>query len=108
MNWQKRLSNDERVLKSLIDRLGDAQLAEAPDELAQVRQALTDKLSQMRAFTEDCLSGRTDEEKSVLLYRLRVEYPLFAHLVSLSSLSREYVEWSTELPVYTVGAGRGT
>jgi len=48
----------------------------------------------MRGFVEDCLSGRSDHERAVLAYQLRVEYPLYSHLESLSGLSREYVEWS--------------
>ena len=52
------------------------------------------KIVEMRAYADDCLGGRREDEKSALEYKLRIEFPLFAHLSSLSFLSREYVEWS--------------
>lgn len=96
MDWKRQLKTDERELKTLIDRLGDpqedGQLSEAEREMAL--HALGEKLTEMRSYIDDCMSGRTDHEKAVLQYKLRVEYPLFAHLTSLSALSREYFEWS--------------
>jgi hypothetical protein len=96
MDWKRRLKADEKELKTLIDRLGEPSesglLSRGERELAL--RSLGEKLSEMRSFVDDCLSGRSDHEKAVLEYKLRVEYPLFAHLVSLSALSREYVEWS--------------
>jgi len=94
MNWKKRLKGDERVLKALIDRLNEPPNGSPADERELARRSLAEKLAEMNAYVEDCLSGRNDSEKSVLLYKLRIEYPLFAHLVSLSSMPREYVEWS--------------
>ena len=94
MDWKKRLEGDEAVLKGLVDRLNDAPEGGAPDERELARRSLGEKLAEMNAYVEDCLSGRNDHEKSVLRYKLRIEYPLFAHLVSLSSMSREYVEFS--------------
>jgi hypothetical protein len=94
MNWKRRLKSDERVLKILIDRLGDPR-SEGPAEARErAQQVLGEKLAEMNAYVEDCLSGRSDYEKSVLLYKLRVEYPLFCHLASLSAISRDYVQWS--------------
>ena len=94
MDWKKRLEGDEAVLKGLVDRLNDAPEGCDPDERELARRSLGEKLAEMNAYVEDCLSGRNDHEKSVLRYKLRIEYPLFAHLVSLSSMSREYVEFS--------------
>jgi len=94
MNWKRRLKNDERELKTLIDRLGETQKSGQADERERAQQLLGAKLAEINAYVEDCLSGRTDHEKSVLLYKLRVEYPFFSHLASLSALSRDYVEWS--------------
>ncbi len=96
MNWKKRLKTDEAQLKALIDRLNETQegglLSRGEHELAL--RTLTLKLAQMRSYVEDCMSGRSEYEKSVLEYKLRVEYPLFAHLASLATVSRKYVEWS--------------
>jgi hypothetical protein len=94
MNWKRRLNNDEKVLKVLIDRLGETQKSGPADERERAQASLGAKLAEMNAYVEDCLSGRSDHEKSVLLYKLRVEYPFFSHLASLSMLSRDYVEWS--------------
>ena len=96
MDWKKQLKSDERELKALIDRLGEphegGQLS--CDEREMALRSLGEKLTQMRSYVDDCMSGRSDYEKAILSYKLRVEYPLFSHLISLSALSREYVEWS--------------
>lgn len=94
MDWKKRLGEDELVLKGLIDRLNEPPEGCAPEERELARRSLGEKLAEMSAFVEDCLSGRNDSEQAVLRYKLRIEHPLFAHLVSLSSMSREYVEFS--------------
>jgi hypothetical protein len=94
MDWKKRLKGDELVLKNLIDRLNEPPKGGTPDERDLARRSLGEKLAEMNSYVEDCLSGRSDFEKSVLRYKLRIEYPLFAHLVSLSSMSREFVEFS--------------
>jgi len=96
MDWKAQLKSDERELKSIVDMLGETHggglRARAQREFAA--RALGAKLSDMRGFLEDCLSGRSEHERAVLAYQLRVEYPLYSHLESLSGLSREYVEWS--------------
>ncbi|MGO9309217.1 MAG: hypothetical protein ACLQDL_09365 [Spirochaetia bacterium] len=96
MDWKRRLKTDEKELKTLIDRISEpcdgGPLSLGEREIAL--RSLGDKLSQMRAFVDDCMSGRSEHERAVLEYKLRVEYPLFSHLTSLSTLSREYVEWS--------------
>jgi len=96
MDWKKQLKTDERELKALIDRLGEphegGQLSCVEREMAL--RSLGEKLTEMRSYVDDCMSGRSAYEKAVLEYKLRVEYPFFSHLTSLSALSREYVEWS--------------
>jgi hypothetical protein len=94
MNWKRRLKSDEKILKALIDRLGEAQKSGLADERERAQVSLGAKLAEMNGYVEDCLSGRSDYERSVLLYKLRVEFPFFSHLASLSTLSRDYVEWS--------------
>ena len=96
MDWKKRFRTDENELKALIDRLGQAS-ADGPltDREREVAfRSIGQKLVEMRAYADDCLSGRSEYEKSLLEYKLRIEFPLFAHLSSLSSMPREYVEWS--------------
>jgi hypothetical protein len=93
MDLKIRLESDEADLKALIERLNAAESIPQAERERALR-ALGRKLVEIRAFIDDCMSGRTDHEKAVLEYKLRVEYPLFAHLASLSALSREYVEWS--------------
>jgi hypothetical protein len=94
MDWKKRLKGDEKILKALIDRLDGATDGGTMDGRELARRHLGEKLAEMTAYVEDCLSGRSDSEKSVLRYKLRIEYPLFAHLLSLSAMPREYVEFS--------------
>jgi hypothetical protein len=94
MDWKKRLVGDEKILKALIDRMNGPADGGTLDGRELARRHLGEKLAEMNAYVEDCLSGRSDAEKSVLLYKLRIEYPLFAHLLSLSSMPREYVEFS--------------
>lgn len=96
MDWKRQLKMDEKDLKALIDQLGEQ--AEGDGRSCVDREiairSLSLKLTAMRSYVDDCMSGRSDHERAVLAYKLRVEYPLFSHLTSLSALSREYVEWS--------------
>jgi hypothetical protein len=96
MDWQRRFRTDENELKALIDRLGQGPAAETlSDREREVAfRSIGQKLVEMRAYADDCLSGRDDHEKAVLELKLRIEFPLFAHLSSLSIMPREYVEWS--------------
>ena len=94
MNWKRRLKSDEKMLKILIDQLGETQKSGLAEERERAQASLGAKLAEMNAYVEDCLSGRSDYERSVLQYKLRVEFPFFSHLASLSMLSRDYVEWS--------------
>ncbi len=97
MDWKRQLRTDEGELKSMIGRLnvpreGGGLLSLGERETAL--RSLGEKLSEMRSFVDDCMSGRSDHERAVLEYKIRVEYPIFSHLTSLSTLSHEYVEWS--------------
>ena len=94
MNWKRQLKHDERELKTLVDRLGKTQKSGSADEHELAQKMLGDKLAAINVYVEDCLSGRSDDERAVLLYKLRVEYPFFSHLASLSALPRDFVEWS--------------
>jgi len=94
MDWKNRLEYDEAILKALIDRLNGSADGDQPDGREIAMRHLAGKLAEMNAFVEDCLSGRTESERSVLLYKLRIEYPLYAHLASLSAMPAEYAEFS--------------
>ena len=96
MDWKKRFKRDEDELRDLVEKLVEAPALSsltAVDREAVFR-LISRKIVEMRAVADDCLGGRSDDEKSALEYKLRVEFPLFAHLSSLSFLPREYVEWS--------------
>ncbi len=96
MDWKERMKSDEAELKAIIDRLGEVRgggtRARAEREFAM--RSLARKLTEMRSFVDDCMSGRNAYEQSLMEYRLRVQYAFFSHLDALSSLSRDYVDWS--------------
>ena len=96
MDWKSRMKKDEAELKALIDRLGElhGDSPRARIEREYMMRSLSRKLAEMRSFVEDCLCGRNSYEQSLLAYRLRVEFPLYSHLDSLSAISRDYVDWS--------------
>jgi hypothetical protein len=106
MNWQRQLKADERELKALIDKLGDPResgtLTGSERDLAL--RALSEKLAATRSFVDDFMSGRSEHEKAILSYKLRIAYPLYSHLASLSTLPREYVEWSCAAECETAAA----
>jgi hypothetical protein len=111
MDWITRLKNGEAELKELVDRLAQSQGASpcAQVERAYLMRSLAAKLLEMRSFVEDCLAGRNTHERSLLEYRVRVEFPLYSHLDTLSSMSRSYVDWTESgLPSIPARAsGRG-
>jgi hypothetical protein len=96
MDWKEKLLADERELKQMVCRLnelrGDGLRVRLEREYTMRR--LQGKLAEMRAFVNDCLSGRTAYEQSLMAYKLRVEYPLYSQIDSLSALPRKYVDWS--------------
>ena len=104
MDWMTRMSNDESELKELVDRLGQTQGGSpcAQVERAYMMRSLSNKLADMRSFIEDCLSGRNSYEQSLMEYKMRVEFPLYSHLDSLSSLSPDFVDWSSMEPRHAV------
>ena len=96
MDWKKRFKKDEDELRELVERLVEApglSTLSAGEREAAFR-LISRKIVEMRAVADDCLGGRSEDERSAMEYKLRVEFPLFAHLSSLSFLPREYVEWS--------------
>jgi hypothetical protein len=96
MDWKTRMKSDESELKGIIDKIAKIQGGgpRARIEREYAMRSLSRKLVEMRSFVEDCLCGRNAYEQSSMECRVRVEYPLYSHLDSLSSLPREYVGWS--------------
>jgi hypothetical protein len=96
MDWKARMKSDEKELRALVDKLSTLQGAGTSTSIEReyTMRVLARKLVEMRGFVEDCLCGRNTYEQSLLEYRMRVEYPLYSHLDSLSALPREYVDWS--------------
>lgn len=106
MDWITRMRNDEKELSELIAKLGDAQDGSLCSSVERVylMRSLSNKLADMRSFIEDCLSGRNSYEQSLMEYKVRVEFPLYSHLDSLSALSPEFVDWSTAERRHAVAA----
>jgi hypothetical protein len=96
MSVKERLQRDEAELRSIIERLGAAgdDTGDRGDRAGALRQ-LSAKLAETRGFVDEVLGGRSDHERAVLLYKIRVEFPLYSHLDALASLSGEFVDWST-------------
>ena len=96
MDWIMKMQRDEEELKALVTRLSKTKGASLGlrMERARLLKTLSCKLEQMRRFIEDCLTGRNSYEQSFLEYRVRVELPLYSHLDSLSSISRDWADWS--------------
>ena len=95
MDWRVRMKRDELELKRLVRRLA-VMRGDGEEERARREQAvrlLRHKVSEMRAFLEDCLSGRTAYEQSMMEYRVRVEFPLYSHLGTLSAVAPDFVDW---------------
>ena len=72
---------------------------DGPEDHARREHAvriLRAKVSDMRAFLEDCLSGRTAYEQSMMEYRVSVEFPLYSHLGTLSAVAPDFVDWFCE------------
>ncbi len=96
MDWKKHLTAEEEELRTIVGKLdaarGGGLHGRAERQLAS--RSLNAKLAGMHSYVQDFLSGRSDHERATLEYRLRVEYPLYSHLSSLSHVPHEYVEWS--------------
>lgn len=96
MDWRVRMRRDGLELKRLV-----CSLAELRGDDPRIRarrdgalRMLSDKITQMRGFIEDCLCGRNASEQSMMEYRVRVEFPLYSHLGSLSVIAPDYVDWT--------------
>ena len=91
MDFRARLDSDEANLRAIVGRLGAK--GTLPAERAEASRALRAKLASMSSYVEDLMSGRSEYERGVLEYRLRVEYPLYFHLSSLAGMPPAFVDW---------------
>ena len=95
MSVKERLQRDEAELRSIIVRLGGCgDDTGGPADREETLRLLRARLAETRGFVDEVLVGRSDHERAVLLYKIRVEFPLYSHLDALASLSGEFVDWS--------------
>jgi hypothetical protein len=89
MNWQRRMGEEETRLKNLVDRLSTAKGVGLRSlvERKKIIKALTFEITDAHSFMEDCLTGRNSQEKYLMKYQVRMQFPLFSHLDSLFSMS---------------------
>jgi len=95
MDWRVRMRRDELQLRRIVQHLARLQ-GDAPEVAAARRKALralVRRISVMRALLDDCLSGRNEYEQSVMEYRVRVEFPLYSHIGTLTALSPRHLDW---------------
>jgi hypothetical protein len=89
------MGRDELQLRRIVQKLASLH-GEGP-EVATTRRkalrALTHKVAAMRALVDDCLSGRNGYEQSMMEYRIRVEFPLYSHIGTLTALSTRHLDW---------------
>ena len=86
------MRRDELQLRRIVQKL--AKLRGDDPEVAAAREqavrALAVKVAEMKVLVEDFLSGRNGYERSVMEYRVRVEFPFYSHLGSLSGLDEYF------------------
>ena len=80
-----------RIVRSLAKMRGSDPQVAASRQKALASLGRT--IARMRSLVDDCIAGRTAFEQSVMQYRVRVEFPLFSHLGSLSRITSEKVDW---------------
>ncbi len=89
MDWESRMRNEESHLKSLVERMRNIHGSglRARVERGQIARALNSRVSRADEFLQDCLTGRNSQEKSLMEFRVRVEFPLYCHLQSIISMA---------------------
>jgi len=92
-DWSTRMGTWERELERIqveLNRLG------TQDEESCVRRTvLMDQLRErtmaMHSFLEDCLCGRNAFEQAMMLYKVRIEFPLYSQMDMVFSLTPAHV-----------------
>jgi hypothetical protein len=89
MDLNKQMKADEQEIKNIVNALdsahGQGLKARCDREIA--RDRLGEKLTLMRSFMDLRMSGKNGHERSILEYKLRLLYPYYAHVTSISQLS---------------------
>ena len=80
-----------RLVRSLAELRGSDPRVVADRE--RTLRSLARKIARMRALVEDCISGRNAYEQSVMEYRVRIEFPLYSHLGSLTRITSGFMDW---------------
>ncbi len=88
MDWITRLTAEESHLKALVERLRGIRGSglRARIERGQIARALNARISMTGEFLQDCLTGRSSQEQSLMEFRVRMEFPLYSHLHSIVAL----------------------
>jgi hypothetical protein len=89
------MRRDEQQLRRIVQKLASLH-GEGPEFAAARRKtlgALTRKVAAMRTLVDDCLCGRNGYEQSMMEYRVRVEFPLYSHIGTLTTLSSRHLDW---------------
>ena len=89
------MRRDELQLRRIVQKLASLH-GQGPEVAATRRKALlalARKIAAMRALVDDCLSGRNGYEQSMMEYRIRVEFPLYSHIGTLTALSSRPLDW---------------
>jgi hypothetical protein len=96
MDWKTQMKSDEAELKMIVDQLEQVQGQEEAARIERKLNALmlSRKLVEIRARVDCRMGGCTLHEQSMLQYKVRMEYPLYSHLSSLSIMPPEYVDLS--------------
>ena len=95
MDWRVRMRREELLLRRTVQHLARLQgdTAEVAAARRKALRALARRIAVMRALVDDCLSGRNRYEQSVMEYRVRVEFPLYSHIGTLTALSQRHLDW---------------
>jgi hypothetical protein len=91
MAWMHTMALSERYLDDIRREIN---AMNGHDRLTRMRRCLLMKrlrkeAQDLRIFLDDCLCGRNEAERSQMLYRVRLEFPLFHHLASAMRLFPE-------------------
>ncbi len=95
VDWRVRLRRDELRLRRIVQRLAGLR-GNDPEVLAareKALRALSQTIASMRTLIDDCLSGRSEHERSLMEYRVRIEFPLYSHIGTLTTLSPKHLDW---------------
>ena len=89
MDWASRMREEESRLKSLVERMRNVRGSglRARVERGQIARALNQHVTKTDEFLQDCLTGRNSQEKSLMEFRVRVEFPLYCHLQSIIAMA---------------------